>query len=470
MKSVGYLLLLFCYGVHAQVNIGVKHDHFISTNAITMNPSSFLQNPNPWEFNVASADLFLQNNYTFISNQSLLGLSKVETLYNNNTVNQENLPKNTIGYNNNGPFNLFLQTDILGPSAAVKFKITNQQYAAGFYTRLRSLVSSFGINEQYRYINFVSQPSFVRYYEPFEISAVNLQENAFFLSRAFLSEDSEWHAGVTFKQSRILDAFLLRSNQAFRLNYNRPTDEVTVNDYDFDVYTATSYDDLNNEYKPTSKGTSYGLDLGLTWIDYGDLDKEEGDFKQKIGLSVTDIGFANVNGQYHNFMSNPFALNKGFKFTKTDNIFNFYQQVSNIVYDNPNSSLMDNSFKIALPTAVHLFYTGNLMKDRYITFGVSQRIPLAQNSFKTANVVYANYAKSSPTFSYAAQVSLFEYKKFQVGGYLRWGPFFVGSDHILPLAFSQKRLDSFDFYFGIKIYPFWNDSVDRRTKSDCNCN
>lgn len=469
MRKIAVLFVLLSMNVNAQVNIGAKNDRYISTSAITINPSAFLQNPNPWEVNLVSADLFLQNNYAFITDQSLLGLSKAETLYNNNTTNQQNLPKNTIGYGD-GPFNGYFQTDILGPALAVKFKIKDQQYAAGFYTRVRSLASAFGIDQEYRYVNFVSQPSFMRYFKPFEVNAVNLQENAVFLSRAFKQENSEWQTGITIKQSRVLDAFILRSNQTFRLDYNRPTDEVTVNDYDFDVYTATSYDDVAGQYKPSSQGTSYGADVGVSWVDYGNYDAEEGNYKQKISFSITDIGFVKIKGQHHHYMSNPFTLDKDFKFTSTDNIYNFYQQISDIVYDNPNSSLMGNSFNVALPTALHLSYSGNLSKNNYLTLGLSQRIPLANNSFKTANVLYANYGKSNPQFSYAAQVSLFEYKRLQIGGYLRWGPFFVGSDHLLPLAFNQKRFDSFDFYFGIKIYPFWNDSVDRRTKSDCNCN
>lgn len=176
-----------------------------------------------------------------------------------------------------------------------------------------------------------------------------------------------------------------------------------------------------------------------------------------------------INGEHHNYRSNPFVINKKHKFTNTDNIFNLLREFSTIVYDNPDSSLEDTSLSVALPTALHLSYSGNLSNSRYLTLGLSQRIPLAKNAFKTANVLYANYAKNKSSFTYAAQVSMFEYKELQLGGYLRWGPFFVGSDNVLPVFFSQKKLDSFDFYFGIKIYPFWSDAMKRRSDKDCNC-
>jgi hypothetical protein len=40
---------------------------------VVSNPSAFLQNSNPWEVNLVSADVFVNNNYSFISQQSLLG-------------------------------------------------------------------------------------------------------------------------------------------------------------------------------------------------------------------------------------------------------------------------------------------------------------------------------------------------------------------------------------------------------------
>ncbi|MEN9487064.1 MAG: hypothetical protein RIR56_752, partial [Bacteroidota bacterium] len=61
-------------------------------------------------------------------------------------------------------------------------------------------------------------------------------------------------------------------------------------------------------------------------------------------------------------------------------------------------------------------------------------------------------------------------KKLQFGGYLRFGPIFIGSDNILPVFFKQKELNSFDIYLGLKIYPFWDNALTRRARQKCNCN
>jgi hypothetical protein len=128
--------------------------------------------------------------------------------------------------------------------------------------------------------------------------------------------------------------------------------------------------------------------------------------------------------------------------------------LSTHVYGNPDVSLQSTDFKVALPTAIHLSYSGNLLKNRYLTFGLTQRLPLTENSFKSPNLFYVNLAKTNRFLTYAAQFSMFEYKKLQFGGYLRFGPIFIGSDNILPVFFKQKKLKQQIFIWELKFIHF----------------
>ena len=98
MKKLQFVFLFCVQLFFSQINIGVKNDVFVYTNALVSNPSAFLQNSNPWEVNLVSADVFVNNNYSFISQQSLLGLSGADNLVVNSGSNQSDLPKNTIGF------------------------------------------------------------------------------------------------------------------------------------------------------------------------------------------------------------------------------------------------------------------------------------------------------------------------------------------------------------------------------------
>lgn len=470
MNKLRFFILFFAPFILAQVNIGAKNDPFISTNAITENPSVFLQNPNSWEMNLLSVDIFGSNNYAFISKKNLLALSTDNKLVINRTSGQNNLPKNTIGFQDKKKFNFHYQADILGPAIALKFKLKEHEFAAGFYTRLRAFGNSFNIDNQYRYVSYIDQDNFNRYFQPLHGSHATLEEYNFFLSKSFsIDKSKEFLAGFTIKQSKVLDALFIKEKNVYRVDYDLVSNAFTLNDYNADVFVATSYDFEKKTYKPKNNGSSLGTDVGFSYVDYGEHEKEDGQYLQKINFSVTDIGFIKVNGELHHYQGDPFFITPNVSFKNTDNIYNFLKELSTKVYGNGNASLQGNSLSIALPTALHLSYSGNLLKSRYATFGITQRLPLSKNTFKSPNVVYINFSKSKNAISYAAQFSMFEYKSPQFGGYFRIGAFFLGSDNILPVFFRQKKLDSFDFYVGVKLFPFWDNAFKKHRRKDCNC-
>lgn len=470
MKRLQFVFLFCVQLFFSQINIGVKNDGFVFTNAVVNNPSAFLQNSNPWEVNLVSADVFVNNNYSFISQQSLLGLSGADNLVVNNGSNQSDLPKNTIGFSDYRKFNGYFQADVLGPAVAVKFKIKEQEFAAGFYTRLRTFGNSFNLDGNYKYDNFVHQPSFALDFKPFSGSLATLQENNFFISKSFFqTKSSEFNIGLNFKHSKVWDALIVKEKNSFDFKYDKASATFEYNHYDVEALVTTSVNFDNNSYEPKDYGHSIGGDIGFTYVDYGDYDKEEGEYFQKFAFSVTDLGFIKVNGEKHIFKGDPFLINRTNDFQHLTSISDFLQELSSHVYGDPNASLVGTQFTVALPTALHLSYSGNLLKNRYVTLGINQRLPLYRYAFKTPNLFYINLAKTHRLLTYAAQLSLFEYKKPQLGAYLRFGPFFIGSDNILPVFFRQDELNAFDVYFGFKIYPFWDSSESRRARKKCYC-
>ena len=58
----------------------------------------FLQSSNPWELNIISTDVFLNNNYGYISKQNVLGVLGEKDFVVNDDKSSPDLPKNTIGF------------------------------------------------------------------------------------------------------------------------------------------------------------------------------------------------------------------------------------------------------------------------------------------------------------------------------------------------------------------------------------
>ena len=470
MKKYFLLILLLYQSFFSQNTTGVFNDGFIFTNAVQGNPSSFLQNSNPWEVNVISSDIFFSNNYGYISKEHLLGFSRDSNFTINNNPHITDVPKNTVAFKVHNSFDGHFQVNVLGPAFAMKFKIKDNEFAAGFYTRLRTFGNAFNVDEEYKHENFVEQPEYNRLFHPFSASIATLQENNFFLSKSFYqTKTSELNVGVNFKQSKVWDALVVKEKNSYNIEYSDNDDLLHFSNFNGEVMVANSYNFDKNRYEPKNNGSSIGGDIGFTYIDYGDYDKEEGKYLQKLAFSVTDIGMIKIKGEKHVYEGNPFYFHRDEAFQNVNNVDEFLHELSSYVYNNPETSLVATEFTVALPTAMHLSYSGNLLKNRYITVGVNQRLPLYKYSFKMPNLFYVNFAKSTRQLTYSAQFSMFEYKKPQLGAYIRFGPFFIGSDNILPVFFDQKEFDSFDIYFGIKIYPFWDNEESRRYKKDCDC-
>ena len=84
-----------------------------------ISPEQAFLNPNPWDINMIAEDVFVQNDYGFISQQSFIGLTNAE-------IKSASIKKNIAGDNTPNVFDFYnkevgnyhLSSDILGPSSA----------------------------------------------------------------------------------------------------------------------------------------------------------------------------------------------------------------------------------------------------------------------------------------------------------------------------------------------------------------
>lgn len=76
LKLFCFCLLIFCFfKIAAQNNLTFLNDNYSGINSAVLSPTQPFFNQHPWDINLVSADVFLQNDYAYISKQSLLGLA-----------------------------------------------------------------------------------------------------------------------------------------------------------------------------------------------------------------------------------------------------------------------------------------------------------------------------------------------------------------------------------------------------------
>lgn len=87
-----FMCLQISYFCQAQESILFSNDPYSGINSVVISPTQSFRNPNPWDINLLAENLFLQNDYGYVSQQSLLGLYNAE-------IQSTNIKKNRTGEN-----------------------------------------------------------------------------------------------------------------------------------------------------------------------------------------------------------------------------------------------------------------------------------------------------------------------------------------------------------------------------------
>ena len=478
VKSV-VLFVGFQFGAffQAQESILFNNDQYGGINSVVISPTQTFLNPNPWDINIISEDVFLQNDYGYISQQSFLGLKNAE-------IQSANIKKNRTGENTPNVFDFYnkvlgnyhLSNDILGPSFQLKVKIKDKDFAVGMFSRLRTQSSAINVDNYLRFGNQDLLEPKLYTLKPLKINLMNWAEVGLNVAtEIFPYSDYQWIIGGNLKYEIGLDAVNVDSKTPFQLsrtniNVGGVTQKsIVASNYEVETSFATNYNFDTNKYEYKQRGKGLGFDVGLSVVD---RDEDAEGYNVKASFNVLDFGMVNFQGENHVFKGRPLQLenNPTFKTTKFKSPQQFLQLLSKEVYGDENISLKGTDFKMGLPTSIHVNVSKNIKEHHYINADWIQRIPVFENSLKRSNIFNVSYTVQKPVFGYGGSVSLYEYGQFQVGGYVRIGPLILGSENIFPLVFKQKKLHSGDFYVAIKIYPFWDNEMKRHRRANCYCN
>lgn len=471
------LLFLFSKPLFGQENLSFSNDRFSGINSAVLSPIQPFLNPNPWDINLISEDLFLQNDYVYISDRSFLSLagSKIQSASRRKNRTGENT-SGVLDFYNRNVGNYHFSSDILGPSLSLKIKIKNQPISVGLFSRLRTQTSSVGIDNYLRFGNQgLLEPKFYSL-KPLEINFMNYGELGLNLATTIFPYSSyQWIVGANFKYEAGFDALQVRSNSPIELRRTNElidgvdTKTITASNYNIEANFASNYNFDTKKYEFKQKGKGYGLDLGISVIDQ---DEDSEDYNFKAAFNILDVGTINFEGEKHLFQGNTLTIvnNPNFKNTKFDSPKQYFQLLSQEIYGDKNKSFQGSNFSMGLPTSLHLNASKNIAPNQYLSADWIQRTPVFQNSLRRSNIFSTSYSVQKRMIGYGASMSLYEYRSLQVGGYIRIGPLILGSSNVFPLIFNQKKLHSGDFYVALKIYPFWDSEMKRHRRADCHCN
>ncbi len=453
-----------------------SNDRYSGISSVGISPTQPFLNPNPWDVNLVASDVFVQNDYLYISQQSIFGLKNAEiksvnhhqNIYGSNTANILDFYNKDLG-------SYHLSTDILGPSASFRTSIKDFHFTTGFFTRLRTQSSALKVDNYLKYGNQNLPEPNEYILKPLEVNVMNWAEIGLnFSTQIFPNADLRWVLGGNVKYLAGFDAATVKSQSPMKI---LRTDEIengeskktiTLSEYEIMAHFATNYNFDSKKYELKQTGSGVALDLGISVIDQ-DVDAE--DYNFKLGFHILDIGKIGFNGQNHflkgqdiRVVNNPELDNT--RFESAEQLFQFFSKQA---YGDENASFRGTDFSMGLPTSVHLNFSKNIAPNQYFNIDWIQRAPIFENAIKRSNILNLSYTVQKPVLGYGASVSLYEYRALQLGGYFRIGPLILGSENFLPLIFKQEKLHSSDFYIALKLYPFWDNDLKRHRRAKCYC-
>ncbi|WP_298556268.1 DUF5723 family protein [uncultured Algibacter sp.] len=461
MKKFILLLLVITFSLitEAQSHIGFLSDNYSGVHGVISNPANITNSPFKIDINLGGVSVFGSNDYFGINI-----LDATKDGYNFDLESKKH-PKDA----NSG----FINVDALGPS--FMFNI-NKKSTLAIFTRARAFVNANELNGT----TIASIDDDTTYDYNFEESYFNILAHSwaeFGVTYARTVLDKEQHSisgGLTLKYLKGLGSVFTLGKEIV-VDYDDDGTDLGGGETTGSISTSgnltyarfADFDNDNYDYETPDNASGFGVDLGVVYEwrpSYGDYKvndstnnnfNHKNEYKLKIGISVTDIGFVDYkDGKKEAFNMAISDLNED-NFDGTDDIGDFL----NTYFTRANTA---TGYKIDLPAALHVNVDWNINGKMYLNlntdFSLMSESRITAN--RVSNVVSLTPRYESKWFSFYLPLSVIENNGFRMGAGFRAGPLYVGSGSLIS-AFTSDNNRGADVYAGMKVPIYHNVPKDK---------
>lgn len=418
----------------------------------SLNPAQTAFNPNPWEVNLFSADLFFQNNYAYIRDASLpLVLRHTDRVVSINDITRERpqRPEDIVQdfYNRDRNMHAVLQTRIAGPGFSFRFGENN---VIGLTTAVRANFSTYKVPGILRYER-ISQ---VRLRETIEIPAARLASMSWGeigLHYSRKNDDGSLAWGISPRLLLGFSGAFARSNRTFSYaSLGNDSVDFQLPTWEFGLTEGLLNEDWAAGAGEEVGGFGGGLDMGLMWASPDD----DNGYYWRAGIALNDLGSVRFTrgSEQHRIQFDPLKTIDG-STLDGPSLREYIQEASTALLGSPTASLSSQSFSVGLPTALTLQGDMRIVPLLYASAVWVQRVPIWRNTLKRPNMLAIVPRFEHRWFAFSLPLVWNEWQFLRVGMAARLGFLALGSDN-LGSFLQQKKLNGTDFYIGLKINGF----------------
>ncbi|MBK7410438.1 MAG: hypothetical protein IPJ40_21675 [Saprospirales bacterium] len=452
----GFLLWNY-FGVQAQEQWGLRLGATSGVNGLALNPASSLSNPFDVDFNLLSNYSFLETNYAFFRNSSILGLGL--DLGNLEVVTSIKYDKEPQAYPHAVIFDfvddgrkryLFGAAALTGPSAL--FHLPGG-HTLGWVVRGRLVMSGQNVPNNLSYLRYDRRPDL----DPFpvhrwEMSIQTLSEVGLHYGHQWETATGTFNAALTAKYLSGYEGFYFENNRDL-LAYTKVTGD-TIAAEKMDLKFGYTRSNLGAPpFHLVRNGAGWGADLGIEWTWDGDFDP----YQWKLGVSLLDLGairYSKNAVQHHAVSSKPVVLPNGdYDFIQSpEDLDQMVRLFSYQTLGDSAASFVANEFRLWMPMALSVQAEYGLFPFLWVHGALVQRIPLPGISTERGNSILFAPRFERRWIAAGLPLTIYNLEQVRVGAFLRVGPLVVGTDHF-PAFFIPGKLSGGDFYLSIH-WPF----------------
>lgn len=447
---ISILFVVISLYTYAQSHIGFLTDNYKGVHGVISNPASIMGSPLKLDVNLVGASVFGSNDYFGIN---ILDATKDD--YNFDLESKKHpLDDNRASLN----------IDILGPS--VMFNLSDKS-AIALFTRVRSFAN---INKtDGATITSIDDDATNDYNiseEDFNASAHAWSELGVSYSRVILDNNEhvlKLGASLKYLQGRA-SAYSLGKN--IDLVYDEDGTDLGGGETTGSITTSgnltfarfAEFDDEDYDYKKPNKANGLGADFGVIYEWKPNVLKSKStdsiggantyktsNYKLKLGLSITDIGYIDYKE----------GVKETFDVVNADVSEEAFDDASNIgVFLNAfyNQTSTGVGYIIDLPAALHFNVDYNFNDKIYLNLNTDFSLISKDRitASRITNIVSLTPRYETKWFSFYVPLSVVEKNGFRLGAGLRAGPLYVGSGSVIS-AFTGNDNRGADVYAGLKI-------------------
>lgn len=449
-------ILIFLSTLHfvkSQEMWGVVNGNYAGINGTWMNPASTMHSKLYLDINLATADVFLENNAFYMHKGDFKPLAFLKSSDNLPQYGKDELPFDY--YKNQQRKNLHINALVQGPSFSVV--INNQAF--GFKMALRTIVSGREIPYEmigfgYEGLNFTQQHNINYQDDDMLINGMSWMEIGLHYARiVFNRRDVQMSAGITAKVLiGVAGAYLDVDNIDYIVN-----NDSTLNLRNVRAELGYSNQDANSIFN----GKGVGFDLGVIYEKknkYSSTIRSQKlcrqayqDYKYRIGVSLLDIGMINYKqeARKHNY-NDVGVFWEDVDTVQFRGLDEFTQMLSEVLYGDPEDSYSGDKIRIFLPAAISLQYDYHFKKQWYVNATAVQPLAFGKSSIYRPAQLAVTPRFETPYFEFSLPFSLYDYRYPRLGLSARFWFLTIGSDNLLGF-FSLTDFTGMDLYVSLKF-------------------